>query len=188
MSCSWTRRGPGTAEYLAYVAQLQGRENLLPAERAAMARAAAEDLQSGADPEPRIVHAGRAYEERLARRSEWQQRAGAEGDRVVEPDVEQRAYVVAPAAPGSGWPYRDMTRALSIAATSHLFSPVPDQGTATASAREAAVMRESMAADRRARQMREATTVAEHQEQQRRQDRQAGRSREAERDGASLGT
>lgn len=56
-----------------------------------------------------------------------------------------------------------MTRALSVAATSRLISPVPDQGTATASAREAAVMWESMDADRRARQMREAATVVEHQ-------------------------
>ncbi len=126
--------------------------------------------------EPRIVHATAGYEERMAKRAALGiRRAGPD---VVEPDVEPRAYVVAPIAPGSGWPYRDMTRALSVAAETHLIIPAPDQDTAQLANREAEQLKASLASARRAEQVRQAAAVEELRTASRRREPEAGRSRE----------
>jgi conjugative relaxase-like TrwC/TraI family protein len=133
-------------------------------------------------PEPRIVHAGPAYDERLARR--WARAIGTTHTAIVEPDGEPRAYVVAPVAPGSGWSYRDMTRALSVAASSHLISPPPDEATAVDTAREVAAIRASLDATRRAEHARQAATREGFVELDRRRARELDRG--AERSAARL--
>ncbi|TMC04598.1 MAG: hypothetical protein E6J41_24335 [Chloroflexi bacterium] len=133
--------------------------------------------------EPRVHVANDAYRVREAKRGALG--LGSEHP-AVEPDVESRAYVVAPVAPGSGWSYRDMTRALSVAATTYLISPEPSQAIAKASRHEAIELRSSLDADRRARQVRQAEMAAEFADQDRRRARELDRSsdRGAVRDGA----
>ena len=125
--------------------------------------------------EPRVYVAREAYQVREARR-----RAVGFGSAhpSIEPDVEQRAYVVAPAAPGSGWSYRDMTRALSVAASTHLISPQPDQAIAKATDREVADIRRSLAAARRAAEIKQAAEVEELRSASRRREAAAERSAE----------
>jgi hypothetical protein len=125
--------------------------------------------------EPRVYVGREAYEVREAKR-------GALGfgstHPAVEPDVEQRAYVVAPVAPGSGWSYRDMTRALSVAATTHLISPKPDEATAKETDREVVDLRRSLAMERRAEEIRQAAEVEELRSASRRRETEVGRNAE----------
>jgi hypothetical protein len=135
--------------------------------------------------EPRLYSARAAYQEREARRAALGLGSSHAG---LEPDVEPYAHVVGPVAPGSGWSYTDMTRALSVAASSHLISPEPNEPTVRNTRREVADLGNSLAAERRAEQVRQATMAAKMREEERRGSYQVERPHDgtAEREGASF--
>jgi hypothetical protein len=122
--------------------------------------------------EPRVYNATAAYQEREGRRRALGLGSSHPG---IEPDVEERSYVVAPVAPGSGWSYSDMTRALSVAASTHLISPEPNETTTTDAHREASDLRRSLAADQRAEQLRQAAMREEFADLDRRRARELER-------------
>ena len=85
---------------------------------------------------------------------------------------------MAPVAPGSGWSYRDMTRALSVATETHLISPQPDHHTARLANCEAEELRASLASARRAEQVRQAAAIEELTIASRRREPEVERSAE----------
>jgi hypothetical protein len=77
-----------------------------------------------------------------------------------------------------------MTRALSVAATTHLISPPPGEATTNDARREVAALQQSLDADRRTEQVRQAAMEAELADHDRTRAREVNRvperAREAE--------
>jgi hypothetical protein len=76
--------------------------------------------------------------------------------------------------------YQDMTKALSVAATTHLISPEPDQGIAATARHELDGLRRSQEAAARAEHVRQAAIEAELADRDRRLAREVVRAREAQ--------
>src|SRR5262249_21345849 len=119
------------------------------------------DVIANTRTQPRILQAETAYEERRERRTAWQKQSGISLGHIVEPNVAGRAYTLAPSAGSGGTSYDSMTRALSVAAETHLITHEPDAWTAVHFSNEARRLEESMSARARAEQVRQAAVSAE---------------------------
>src|SRR5262249_12717318 len=117
-------------------------------------------LKDGAS-QPCILQSEVAYEQRQERRRVWQQQSGISLGHIVEPNVIERAYVLAPPADRGGARYDDMTRGLSVAAEAQLITHEPDAWTAAQVRAESRRLHESLAARARAEQVRQARVSAE---------------------------
>ena len=145
------------------------RRDSAPAAGAPMPNEAATQPDRSPDPDaivepdgkPRILQAETAYELRRERRSAWQKQSRISLGHIVEPDVTEKAYVLAPPAASGGRGYDDMTRGLSVAAETHLVTHQPDAWMAAHVSVEARRLQESMAAREAAEQVRQAAVSAE---------------------------
>jgi conjugative relaxase-like TrwC/TraI family protein len=138
-----------------------------------LVRAAVTALDASA--EPQIVRSGPAYLERRARREEWKRGTKVMQHHLVEPDVIERAYVVAPDLAR----HDHVVRGLSVAAHSHLVTRPPDASTAARAGAEALRLRDGLAARARAESLRQAAVAADLRS---RRDREAHRQPAHDRD------
>src|SRR5262249_29778548 len=119
------------------------------------------DVIANTTTQPRIWQAETAYEERRERRTAWQKQSGISLGHIVEPNVAGRAYALAPSAGSGGTSYDGMTRALSVAAETHLLTHEAHALTAAHVRNEARRLAESMSGRGRAEQVRQAAVSAE---------------------------
>src|SRR5205085_2560692 len=101
--------------------------------REVMRQAEGLGLQLDLDGRPRVLQADPAYRARSERREAWRATRPPEAAHVVEPDAERVAQVVAAA----DWTPAELSRALSVAAESHVVLPPLRAGLAQVVAAEA---------------------------------------------------
>jgi conjugative relaxase-like TrwC/TraI family protein len=82
-------------------------------------QAEAAGLPLDRDGQPRVLQGEAAYQARQQRRAAWQAEQPKEGRHLMEPDVIERAHVVT----DDPWPSTALTRAVSVAAESHVVMP-----------------------------------------------------------------
>ena len=119
------------------------------------------DVMIDTSAQPCILRADSAYEERRERRRVWQKQSGVSCGHIVEPDVVKRAYALAPSIGSGGAAYDGMTRAISVAAETHLITHEPDVWTAAHCRVEARRLEASIAVRARAEQVRQAALSAD---------------------------